>query len=959
MANKVISYSVILKRSNSLNSKVIMESNNSDVLFNRVKPSIEKPILSIAEKNMIVSYFNSLACIEEASSSYYRALDIIDGINESSFKNQLITLFNERILPYIQDLTYISESLNRYQNISECEKNSILETAIGYNIADRILKNHAYLSKCFNIENVINKYNYKNMHDIVEQCGSMIDTYSMDTYKKLNICIEEMCYLLEKNGYKYDKPQLVQYITEYFILSMPEFTSRDMNNFKRTLEESYLLEDDDLCNIDYLFESDDDYKSCSINKTICEFYKTLDKSSVDFDINQNGNLKIVSVKDLEHNISRYIRFLWNVFDSGLYPEVSMIESCKHICDFLALRLTDDAEIDSFDNDFVAKSTLNSIIDSIEKELSEIVIYNDTDSYKAEKINTFKSIVNDNLVAPLQAESSIVYGRNNLVAMEGFNLEKLLRAKENISSKLAAAKNVYNNAKDKLKNFKIFKFNNLIKASINLDKMLQAKEKALLAKAGIKGKKMLTKVNNVLFNESSSIYQFIGEDNKVDITVAQYYYDENYVVDIHEFFENIVRETNNKLLLDDNTTTGCYYIMNPGIVEVHIKDNTELELTEEDVELINKTPDPSLDVYIENLAYIDSIMEAYNDLIDEKSINEMLIDIDENFDFEHYELAMEAMKYLSVSKDDIELFTERYSVNKMVSDGNTYGTINESKQVHNILENWKAYDNVPLHIQLEAYQLLLAIMEDATDVNKGKKSLEDSTFNKTKDSTYYNDGKSNKKFDLKKTKNDPDFDKETEYSKEQKKELLKNPFKGININSIRLFLKGLESKMGKMSQQEKELSKQLDASVRRLVKSMKDALISDRREAIIKGSVIPSFSKCIKIAVALAGIGKVAAIGTGAAFNPVVPLVIALGGFAMSKRLTKKERLLLLDDIEIEIEVLDKEIANAESHNQMKKLRALMKYKKDLQRQYQRIRYNARVGKDILPNSSVGLKDYDD
>ena len=36
---------------------------------------------------------------------------------------------------------------------------------------------------------------------------------------------------------------------------------------------------------------------------------------------------------------------------------------------------------------------------------------------------------------------------------------------------------------------------------------------------------------------------------------------------------------------------------------------------------------------------------------------------------------------------------------------------------------------------------------------------------------------------------------------------------------------------------------------------------------------------------------------------------------------------------------------------------LLKYKKDLQRQYQRIRYNIRVGKDILPNSTAGMKDF--
>ena len=76
---------------------------------------------------------------------------------------------------------------------------------------------------------------------------------------------------------------------------------------------------------------------------------------------------------------------------------------------------------------------------------------------------------------------------------------------------------------------------------------------------------------------------------------------------------------------------------------------------------------------------------------------------------------------------------------------------------------------------------------------------------------------------------------------------------------------------------------------------------------------------------------------------------------MSKKLTKKERLLLLDEIETELEVVDKEIQMADSNNQINKYRALLQYKKELQRQYQRIRYNIRVGKDILPNSSAGVK----
>jgi ribonuclease HII len=124
--------------------------------------------------------------------------------------------------------------------------------------------------------------------------------------------------------------------------------------------------------------------------------------------------------------------------------------------------------------------------------------------------------------------------------------------------------------------------------------------------------------------------------------------------------------------------------------------------------------------------------------------------------------------------------------------------------------------------------------------------------------------------------------------------------------------------------------------------LKQALISDRRESIIKGSVIPSFHKCILIAVGLAGL---------AWFNAPLAVIAAVGGFAASKNLTKKERALMMDDIEIELELVEKEIQMADSRNQVKKMRQLMKMKKTLQREYQRIKYNIRIGKDIIPSTS--------
>ena len=90
------------------------------------------------------------------------------------------------------------------------------------------------------------------------------------------------------------------------------------------------------------------------------------------------------------------------------------------------------------------------------------------------------------------------------------------------------------------------------------------------------------------------------------------------------------------------------------------------------------------------------------------------------------------------------------------------------------------------------------------------------------------------------------------------------------------------------------------------------------------------------------------------FSLPIAAIGAIGALALSKKLTKRERLLLLDEIETEMEVCDKELALADSNNQIEKYRALLTYKKNLARQYQRIKYNITIGKDILPGSTAGI-----
>ena len=134
----------------------------------------------------------------------------------------------------------------------------------------------------------------------------------------------------------------------------------------------------------------------------------------------------------------------------------------------------------------------------------------------------------------------------------------------------------------------------------------------------------------------------------------------------------------------------------------------------------------------------------------------------------------------------------------------------------------------------------------------------------------------------------------------------------------------------LKDKDKQLSMKLDSEINRVMKSAKRAMISDSRESIIRGSFLPSASKCIHIALA-----------SGAAYliDPVLAVIGLIGFIGCSKILNEKERNLILDDIDIEIKMCDKYLKIAEDKDDLTAVREIMKTKRDLERQRARILYN--------------------
>ena len=171
--------------------------------------------------------------------------------------------------------------------------------------------------------------------------------------------------------------------------------------------------------------------------------------------------------------------------------------------------------------------------------------------------------------------------------------------------------------------------------------------------------------------------------------------------------------------------------------------------------------------------------------------------------------------------------------------------------------------------------------------------------------------------------------------------------GVNLNTLRLAWQAFKSKAKKFTSKAKELSRDMDATFNHFLKGIKSYFEVDRREQIITGQIRPSLSKLLQITIALAGVGVL----TGSLY---IPAITAVAGIALSKRASIKEKNLILDEIDIELKVLEREISKAETSGSAKKYRSLLTMQKNLQRERQRIHYNlSSKGKRLLP-ATAGL-----
>lgn len=842
--------------------------------------------------------------MQECTKSRYNATQYIRPcieFVESTNSPELTTIFKNDILPRVNDyeIGYLDESVTDL-NL----KDIIKEQVIKNKIADRVISNHENISNKFNVCSLFESFNdSNNLDNRIKTVCKVINEFDLPMYAKVNIAIEENSYLLQMYDIPYEEFSLARSILEYYSIS-GQMNDQDIQNINTVFKQNYMLENVDI----------------TPNKVNSKIIEVIDKYITRSEHNP-FELKVVNdtvfsapIDDWFRNIDKYFCLLTNIVIHGSELDKDVI-----INTILPTFVT------RFEETFIGSPKYKDLATHVINVINNDIIPKKLDDNEFLR-KKYKFDVSDNMEA-----SSLYKVALNSLVNQFVDIRDIAYTAENVmymtQSPLLESMNTVT-----LYEYKEHKYDPLIYKLYKFDKYIQKEIRGWAQKTGQKItntiKDKAEELENKIYEEVS-IYDMIIENN-IDYVVDSYEFNENStnMNDIHKMCTSIVKTFNESEL--KNSSFVAYYTLEFGIINFHLKDNIELLLSEDEKCLANENLTES---DIDKLIYPLFTAECLDEDFD--LFNDATRFFVENPEGEAFSIFCDACSLAGVEKSTIE---DIYEYVKLRTD---IGFALEN--VYNV-NTYKETTNVDPYIATQSLMTIEALFEATTPLESKNKKVGNKidSKNRVKATTTAKSPTTKTSKVTPNTKNVKNTVSSKVSDVKDKVKSGENPLKGLNLNNLKLYVAGLKKHMKDLDSKTQTQVRNMDYMVEKLIKDLKGALVSDRRESIIKGSVIPSFHKCILIAVGLAGL---------AWFNAPLAIITAIGGFAASKKLTERERALMLDDIEIELELLDKEIGMADSRNQIKKMRQLMKMKTQLQREYQRIKYNIRLGKDIIPSSS--------
>ncbi len=875
--------------------------------------------------------------------AYRDAISLLENFySEDKFKllESCVQKVASEVIPTIEN-KYLNDFIDLVEssNIGESNKDKLVSEAKLYKSIDRIRKNHKNLAKKFTLEVFTNRA--KSDKDKFFSICEMVDTYQLSNYIKMNIVFEETGYVSYTEGVHINPESMVENVLNYFLLK-EDNSIDDVQSYLDCINKSKVIP----------------YGSDSRVKWFTESSSSLNFNTFGYDDFTKGDYKF-RLNEWKLFPNKKVSTLFEMMQDNL----SNIGALRSI-------------IETY-NDF-------NRINEKESELSSFIENMDVNISKVEASNIMNIIKENALLEDLNP----VIDTLSMIMEANLNDDVYVNADINKND----PKTFTTDEIDK------FKMHNLITDAQSTGEFLDQIEKSSAKETSLDLHKVLSSDYDYdkVFKESS-IIDYVDSSDFISLPIRSYTYNESSKDALYEFANNVNKCINNILYRRDSMS---YYILGENTLDFYIRSKYDIHLTEaESFERGFTNLDKK---HICDINKISSVMESF--------INSPLPAIMDKLEDRNYAATISVDEavlvfdilapYLEGSdtvSEFVNLCKEEDNPNYRMIKINCHNIVNED---FNINDDHLSRLNLCADIMglnesivQKAKENIKSAVNDLNPTNKLKKKDKDNdkkNVDEEKDKASSNangineEDPNNKSTNASKATDEKEVvDKKTtpdapkNDAKEEVKDNseakstdtkdatpsknasgVKEEKKGMTLTDAKLAWQGVKSKLKSASAKEKEISRDVDMEFNNLCKNIENATTVDHREEIITGQVNRSLSKIIKMAIGLAGIGAGAGVALHSSAAAVaVPAIMAITGFAKSAHTSRKEKKLILDEIDIELQVLEREISRAESSGSTKKYRQLLTIQKNLQRRRQEIYYNlAKHGRKIPMQSTAGLRE---
>lgn len=841
--------------------------------------------------------------------------------------------------------------------ISAC--NSISESMEKLIHCDRMIQNYNNLSRRFNLDKIV-KENYINgIYDTTAIICRLVDTYNMSTKIKLNSVMESTLYTMKKLGFTDDPKDIIKAATDYFLMK-----ENGLQDCKTVLNSSVFFSESDIKNCcNYILENtiyeEEQERKIVIENFLLEHAPRFEDRVID----------VSELNDTVYSLQRVLgpyAYASTFFNSRV--ENPYINSYIYLTSAITLAWL-SAIKNANELPLVNDGKLRAIVEplNLDGKLDKFIngIYrNEQDNYFLLRFYFTELDLRDDEYIEKYA-LSIIKSIYDQLEKNGFDkIINLIYESRCIYIRFSNKKVIEIIEKDKYQYNSNRSDDNLIESSINDFLMLNKKRKDLIFEEDFIQTDKDNNKNISKFQKIVNDFKSSNEDkkeNKLKALMMKLY---------TKNIENIVEETPNLLqyirtifILGScaiNPVCAAILAIADYFISIHVDRNeTEKMLKALDKEKkkvekkLEKETDEEkierLEKYNESLnKSYDKINEYYESLLTEKELDAKYDDTDEEIEKDTFknilddsdddsfdESSINLLRFIplvesniyiklcdvvSIIENRIASIPDSIIVDAAKISRQIPGIIDESrlKEVLNNTRKSIKEGNIKIEGIANKYSLIDSINEAMMVLNDDIKLNEYSCRDIYE---AYNISKSIKEF--------YEAFNMIEEAYNNYSPILEMSFK----NTISMAKEKLKNIFTKLSDKEKTISKNIDLSMSNLERSIENSFKNDNREQVIKGSILPSASKVIKLAITS---------GVAWAINPALAVIGLLGYIGCSAKYKQKERQLIVDEIEIELKMVQKYLDIAESKNDLKATKQLLEIQRKLERQRQRIKYKIAV-----------------